>query len=147
MRILLLLLFLLATPVHADNRVCLASLVWHEARGEPQSAQLKVVVEPTLNRSADVLLAGYAAPKSKVSTSKLDVCKVVYAKGQYQWTKWSKLDQSSQEGWDEAMRLAKTILARKFYVVTRTRFFNNKKLGKRYPTAVKPVVIENMMAY
>lgn len=142
-----LLLFFICTNLQASNVTCLTSLIWHEARGEPQIAQIEIVVEPTLNRAADLLLSGYAAPNSKVSTSKLDVCKVIYAKGQYQWTKWSKLDQSSQEDWEDSKRLAKSILARKFYVVTRTRFFNNRNLGKRHHTAVKPVVIANMMAY
>ena len=134
-----LLLFLLSLPAHANSVTCLASTIFHESRGEPERARIHIVVNPTLNRAADNLLGGYAAPGSRVLTSKLDVCKVIHAKGQYSW-KGLKYD-------EESLTLAKSLLSKKFYTVGSRRFFNNKTLGIRYKTGVKPITIASMVAY
>lgn len=80
MRVLLVALILWLgynSPVEAPRRpsdgaeACLATTLWHEARGEPVAGQ-RAVLDTVLNRAVQ---------------SRLHVCAVIAARGQFQWHK------------------------------------------------------------
>lgn len=71
--------------------LCLASVIYHEARGEPLSGQL-AVAKVTLNRTEH---------KAFPST----VCGVVYQPNQYSWTKKPQKIRD-RAAWQEALDLA-----------------------------------------
>lgn len=140
----LLLLLLFCNNVQASQLTCLAQTLFHEARGEPITSQIRIVGETTFNRAADRLLGGYAAPKSVVKMSSLNVCSVIHERGQYAWVRHTnKIPAKDHPVW----ALARQLLSKDYYVVTGTRYFNNRGLGKRYATPIKPIIIAAMMAY
>jgi hypothetical protein len=141
----LLVLLLFCTSAHADNRTCLAMTLFHEARGEPYKAQL-LIAETTLNRAADLLVKGYAAPRSRIQTSLLNVCKVVAMPHQYSW--WGyRMRIKDRVSYEKAQTLAKLLLSSKTFIVGRSRYFNRVDLGKRYATKTKPVIVAETIIY
>lgn len=131
----------------ANQINCATRLLYHELRGGSDRARREIVFEPTLNRAADLLVGGFAASGSKVETKRLDVCKVMKAEGQYQWTKKKDLPVLEQEAWDNAEKMAKNVLSKKYHTVTSRRFFNNTSLGKLHKTAATPLKLSGMVAY
>lgn len=71
--------------------LCMARVIYHEARGEPRSGQL-AVAKVTLNRTEHS-----AFPNS--------VCGVVYQPHQYSWTK-KPAKIRDKAAWEESMQLA-----------------------------------------
>lgn len=81
-------------PVSAANKdvVCLAKVIYYEARGEPRKGKL-AVAKVTLNR----LNSGKFADT---------VCDVVYQPGQYSWVKKPQKIRDLK-AWSESVELAK----------------------------------------
>lgn len=125
---------------------CTSQLIYHEHRSGSHKAKVKIVIEPTFNRAADLLVGGFSATGSRVETKKLDVCRVIHAKGQYQWTNWN-LPILEKEAWNEAKQEAKTLLSNKFYTVTDRRFFNVSSLGRMHKTTATIIELSGMVAY
>lgn len=125
---------------------CTALLIYHEHRNGSHKAKVKIVIEPTFNRAADLLVGGFSATSSKIETKKLDVCRVIHTKGQYQWTNWN-LPIHEKEAWGEAKQEAKEVLSNKFYTVTDRRFFNVSSLGRLHKTPAKLIELSGMVAY
>lgn len=141
----ILLLLLLALPVHADNRTCLAQTLFHEAANQPIKAQF-LIANATFNRAADLLVGGYAAPRSIVKLERLNICKTVSMPHQYSW--WGYRGRVTDKiAYKRALTLATQLLKPSFYTVGRTRYFNHLRLGKRYKTPVKPIVVAETVVY
>lgn len=132
----------------AGQLECTSKLIYHELRGGTDESKRKIVIEPTFNRAADLLVGGFAASGSKVETKRLDICKTIHEKGQYQWTQWN-LPILEKEAFSKAKKLAKEILSKKEYTVTSRRFFNAERLGKLHKTKTKTkaLTLSGMVAY
>ncbi len=130
----------------AGQLECTAKLIYHELRNGTDEAKRKIVIEPTFNRAADLLVGGFVASGSKVNTKKLDICKILNEKGQYQWTQWN-LPILEKEAFEKSKKLAKEILSKKQYTVTSRRFFNAERLGKLHKTKTKALTLSGMVAY
>lgn len=137
----------LCSVAKADQLKCVTDTLYHELRGGSDKAKIKTVIEPTFNRAADLLIGGYAAIGSKVETKRLDVCAVIKAKGQYQWTKRKNLPVLEQEEFDEAGEMAKQLLSKRHYTVTARRFFNAAHLGRLHKTNASVLELSGMVAY
>ncbi len=73
--------------------LCLAKNIYYEARGEPLAGKL-AVAQVTLNRVESNLFGN-------------TICKVVYQKGQFSWTKKpNKI--KNDESWKQALRIAES---------------------------------------
>ncbi|MGB4497767.1 MAG: hypothetical protein WBI40_03640 [Methylococcaceae bacterium] len=144
---ILILLVLAIKSAHASQLHCATEVLYRELRSGSDKAKLEIVFKPTLNRAADMLLGGIAAEGSKVETKRLDVCAVIKAKGQYQWTKRKKLPVLEKEEWDEAREMAGKILSQHYYIVTARRFFNNASLGRLHQTKASVIQLSGMVAY
>jgi hypothetical protein len=143
--VLFVLLALLVSPAHASNITCLAQTLYHESRSEPVSAQL-LIARVTLNRAADLYVKGYAAPRSRIQTSLLNVCKVVAMPHQYSW--WGyRMRIKDRLSYEKSLTLAKVLLSSKTFIVGRSRYFNRVDLGKRYATKTKPVIVAETIIY
>ena len=81
-------------PAKAEDpsALCMAKVIYYEARGEPLAGKL-AVAKVTLNR---------------VSSGKFPstVCGVVYQKGQYSWTKGSPPKITDKRAWQESLNIA-----------------------------------------
>ena len=91
-RIVFVFLVLCINVVHASEVRCLASTVWHEARGEPHAGKI-AVAKVVLNRKNHK-----AYPKT--------VCGVVSQKGQFSWVNGKKIPIKYT---DEEYRIAKEV--------------------------------------
>lgn len=135
----------------ADQTTCLASTIYHEARSQPALVKTDIVIAVTLNRAADERLGGkfgYAPVGTRIESHLLDVCKVIHAKGQYQWVRRMQLiPAKDSQAWQDALSLAKSTLSNPYYTVTSRRFFNIKRLGRLHKTDAKQLTIAGMTAY
>lgn len=124
----------------------MANALYHEARNQPLTAQKSIVADVTLNRAADSLLGGYAAPHSVVTTKLLNVCRIIAKPAQYSWySKHYRIREPSR--YLEALALSRQILGKPYYTVGARRYFNHLSLGIRYETKVKPLRIASLVAY
>jgi hypothetical protein len=145
-----LILLLASMNIHAATaqQTCLASVIWHESRSQPVSAQLDIVTAVTLNRASDRLVDGHSRSGSRVNPKLLNVCKVIHERGQYQWVKRQPLvPHKDMESWEQSLKLAGEILRQRYYVVGSRRYFNNRTLGILHKTNTKPLAIASMVAY
>lgn len=93
-----------------DSEVqCLAEAIYYEARGDVLRGKLAV---------ADVVLN-----RTKSSHFPNDVCKVVYQKGQFSWTK-NKYKIKEYKAWEDCQRIAREKLT-KYYLNTRVDVTSN----------------------
>lgn len=77
--------------------MCLALNVYHESRGEPLHGQQAVALV-TMNRAG-------GDPKR--------VCKEVYRKGQFSWTKQGRPAPAEQKAWRRARQIAADVVHRR----------------------------------
>lgn len=85
--------------------LCLATNIFHEARGEPVIGQY-AVAQVTMNRAGG---------------DQAKVCKVVYQKNQFSWTndpskRYSDPKKIDPDAWERAIRIAKVVLKGRMYV-------------------------------
>lgn len=124
---------------------CLALTVYFESRGEPTIGQ-QYVAHVTMNRSEGYEHNG--------------VCSAVFAKNQFTWT--GNIKSSKQpivmvkraikqidepESWKKSVEIAKEVIDRKSDITNGARYFNEKKLGRKYRTDVKAVKIGKHLFY
>ena len=101
--------------IDGDQLTCLAKVIYHEARGETQQGQLAVALV-TINRTKSGLFPD-------------TICKVVYQKGQYQWT-WHNPPIYDKNSWEKALTLAKFVILEYNQVVDPT--YGALYFGKSY---------------
>jgi spore germination cell wall hydrolase CwlJ-like protein len=124
---------------------CLALTIYNESRGESNISQ-QYVAHVVLNRSVDY--------------ENESVCSAVFDKSQFSWT--NNIKHSSQaiimvkralkkiddpESWSESVKIAKKIMSRKHDITNGAKFFNERKMGVRYKTKVKPVILGKHIYY
>jgi N-acetylmuramoyl-L-alanine amidase len=110
-------------PSH-KQAVCLAKNIYHESRGEPVKGQL-LVAATTLNR-----VASAEFPST--------ICKVVYQKGQFAWTKKPKPITES-DAWYKALKLSYQVLAGKHQLNNQVLYFHHKASRPFSRMAVVPL--------
>lgn len=117
----------------ASTLLCMTLVIYHEARGEVEMGRIAVAAI-TMNRTKET---------EKPST----VCKVVYDSNQYSFVKHpTKIKE--KEAYDKAKKIAKQYMAGFLKnPIGNRKYFNHKKLGKRYKTPYKPILIGNMLYY
>jgi spore germination cell wall hydrolase CwlJ-like protein len=96
-----------ATPSEVE---CLTRNIYHEAQGEPFQGKVAVALV-TLNRVDD--------PQFPDS-----ICKVVYQKGQFSWTKNYSKVKVNQQQWQDAKDAAAYALLNRDYNFKATHFHN-----------------------
>lgn len=124
---------------------CLALAIYNESRGEPNISQ-QYVAHVVLNRSAD-----YENER---------VCSAVFDRQQFSWT--NNIKSSKQpvimvkramkqidepESWDKSIQTAKMVMNRKYDITNGAKFFNERKMGVRYKTKVKPIILGKHIYY
>ncbi len=107
--------------------MCLSMAVYHESRGEPIKGQY-AVAEVVLNRA---------------DKRNLDVCEVIYEKGQFQNVNKWKMPSEYNQNWQIAMDVAYDSLLKKTNYTNGATFFKVKKLKKHG----KHIVIGNHAFY
>lgn len=107
--------------------MCLSMAVYHESRGEPIKGQY-AVAEVVLNRA---------------EKRNLEVCEVIYEKGQFQNANKWKMPSEYDENWQIAMDVAYNSLLNKTSYTNGATFFKVKKLKKRG----KSIIIGNHAFY
>jgi len=124
---------------------CLALTVYFESRGEPSMGQ-HYVAHVVMNRSKD-----YEEDK---------VCASVFDKKQFSWvsdlrqskdlsvmTKRALKNVLNKEDWNKSLEVAEKVINRKRDITHGAMFFNEKRMGIRYATNVKPRRIGNQIYY
>jgi len=113
--------------------LCLSLNIYHEARGESIETQ-EAVAAITMNRT-----------RSKEYPS--NVCKVIYEPKAFSWTHHhhSKID---KDAFVKAKKIAILYLGGKVNKTIGNRmYFNERRLGKRYKTPNRPIVLGGLMMY
>lgn len=113
--------------------LCLSLNIYHEARGESTRTQ-EAVAAITMNRT-------------KVKDKPRDVCEVVYYPYAFSWTNHpNKI--KDKEAFLKAKKIARAYLAGKTNRLIGNRlYFNEKRLGKRYKTKNKPILLGGLLMY
>ncbi len=117
--------------------LCLAMVVFKEARSEPKKAQY-AVLEVVHNRSI--------SPKFPNN----NYCSVIKSKGQFSWFKNHKSmtpPKFELESWKEAIAVARDFQSKKTNYTKGAVYFNHSKMGVRYKTNVKSVRIGQHVFY
>lgn len=113
--------------------LCLSLNIYHEARGESTRTQ-EAVAAITMNRTK---------AKDKPRT----VCEVVYEPRAFSWTNHHK-KVNDKEAFLKAKSIARLYLAGRVNKLIGNRiYFNEKRLGKRYKTANRPIVLGGFIMY
>lgn len=113
--------------------LCLSLNIYFEARGEPLEGQ-EAVAAITMNRSKD---------KDKP----MSVCSVVYEPGAFSWTR-HHMKVKDKESFDRAKNIAKDYLAGKRHkTIGNRKYFNERRLGKRFKTPHKSMRIGKLLYY
>jgi spore germination cell wall hydrolase CwlJ-like protein len=108
--------------------------VFMESRGESPEAQ-GAVAAVTINR----------AKSEEYSNT---ICSVVYSHRQFSWTNHNKNYKIRDiEAFNKARTISKTYLNGKTHRIGKRLYFNEKRLGKKYNTPYKPIVIGKLMFY
>lgn len=117
----------------ASALLCLSLNMYYEARSEPVDAQIAVAAI-TMNRMLDE-----DHPRS--------VCKVVYEKGAFSWTsKKRKVD--DKKSFNKIKELAYLYVSGKVRnPIGKRKYFNHKRLGKRWKTPNHPIKIGKLLYY
>ena len=126
--------------IAASSLLCLALVGFRETRGEPESSQ-RAAMLVTENRRHEM---------ERRVEHPVSVCKVVSKRRQYAWvSKYGlAIPKTEQKEWLQSVAIAKSVLAGEVKDLTKgAMFFNTRKLGKRFKTRIKPIVIAAMMYY
>lgn len=76
------------------------------------------------------------------------VCKVVYSSHQFSWTLKKRSTTGDKEALSKAKKIASAYLkGRKNKLVGTRKYFNHKRMGKRYKTPNKPIVLGKLVFY
>lgn len=116
--------------------LCLAMVVFKEARSEPLKAKYSVL-EVVHNRSND-------------ERFKNDYCSVIKSKGQFSWFKnhnSMKPPKYELDAWKESIAIARDFQRKKTNYTKGAVYFNHSKMGVRYKTNVKSVKIGQHVFY
>jgi spore germination cell wall hydrolase CwlJ-like protein len=112
--------------------LCLTLNIYHESRGESIETQ-EAVATITLNRS------------KKLGKG---VCKVVYTPSAFSWTRHGSMKIRDKVAFERAKRVAEGCLRGRVNGKVGDRlYFNEKRLGKRFKTKHKPIVIGKLIMY
>ena len=128
--------------------VCLALSVYFESRSEPIIGQ-HYVAHVVMNRS-----------ESTGGKRMKDVCSIVFEDSQFSWTNSIK---SSKEpvvmvkramkrvkdikSWERSIEIAHKVANRRSDPTNGARYFNERKMGVRYRTHIKPIVVGKLIYY
>ena len=112
--------------------LCLTLNVYHESRGEILDTQ-EAVAAITMNRA-----------KKKPG----NVCSTIYKPGSFSWTRNQNLPIKEKLAFERAKRISSAYLNGKVNKKVGGRlYFNEKRLGKRFKTKFKPVVLGKLIMY
>lgn len=76
------------------------------------------------------------------------VCKVVYSSHQFSWTLKKRSNPKEKEALDKAKLIAyKYLRGKRNNQVGSRKYFNHKRMGKRYKTPNKPIVLGKLVFY
>lgn len=123
---------------------CLALTIYFESRGEPNLGK-HYVGHITMNRS---------------HLYEENVCEAVFDKDQYSWTDRVKRSKDKalmakraiqlvedNESWGQSVEIAKKVINRGKDITNGAKFFNEKKMGRRYKTSVRTKIIGKHIFY
>jgi len=120
--------------IAATALLCLSLNIYHESRGESERVQ-EAVAAITMNR-----VERMEGPNS--------VCNVVYSSHQFTWTKNKRSKVKDKEALSKAKKIASAYLHGKINKQVGKRvYFNHKRMGKRYRTPNKPIVLGQLVFY
>jgi spore germination cell wall hydrolase CwlJ-like protein len=124
---------------------CLALTVYFESRGEPDMGQ-HYVAHVVMNRSKD-----YEGKK---------VCAAVFDKKQFSWVndirrskdlsvmaKRALKNVSDKEAWGKSLEVAVRVINRKRDITHGAMYFNERRMGIRYATGIRPKRIGKQIYY
>lgn len=117
--------------------LCLAMVVFKEARSEPKKAQYSVL-EVVHNRSV--------SPKFPDK----DYCSVIKSKGQFSWFrnhKSMKPPSYELDSWKASIAVARDFQIKRTNYTKGATYFNHSSMGVRYKTNVKSVKIGKHVFY
>ena len=109
-----------------ESVMCLAILVFNEARGEDIKGK-QAVMEVAYNRT-------------KHKSYPKDVCSVIKQRNQFSWYKGSqslKPPKHENKAWDESLKVAKNFSTNKTNHTKGSLYFNHQRLGVRYGKTLK----------
>ena len=112
--------------------LCLALNIYYEANSEPLVGKL-AVAHVTMNRAEQ---------------DEHNVCKVVYAPGQFSWTKQKNLAKPNKSDLEAAKELAALVISGETKDPTNgATYFHNTTVNPRWKTVKKTVQIGNHIFY
>jgi spore germination cell wall hydrolase CwlJ-like protein len=124
---------------------CLALTVYFESRGEPSMGQ-HYVAHVVMNRSED-----YEGKK---------ICAAVFDRNQFSWVndirrsndlsvmaRRALKNVSDKKAWDESLDVASKVISRRRDITHGAMYFNERRMGIRYVTSIKPKRIGNQIYY
>ena len=128
--------------------LCLALSVYFESRNQPITGQ-HYVAHVVMNRS-----------ESTEGKRMKDVCSIVFEESQFSWTNSIK---SSKEpvvmvkramnrvkdikSWKRSVEIAHKVANRRSDPTNGARYFNERKMGVRYKTSIKPIIVGKLIYY
>ena len=112
--------------------LCLTLNIYHESRGESEEVQ-EAVAAVTMNR---------------VREYRLHICKVVTSPSAFSWTRKPNKPIKEKIAFEKAKIIARSYLSGKSNRKVGGRlYFNEKRLGKRFKTKYKPIVLGKLVMY
>lgn len=120
--------------IGATALLCLSLNIYHESRGESERVQ-EAVAAITMNRASEM-------------DKNNPVCKVVYSSHQFSWTLKKRSTTRDKKALSKAKIIASRYLNGKRNKLVGTRqYFNHKRMGKRFKTPNKPIVLGRLVFY
>jgi N-acetylmuramoyl-L-alanine amidase len=112
--------------------LCLTLNIFHESRSESQETQ-EAVAMVTMNRA---------------NRNPGNICRVVYAPHMFSWTRHSNLKVKEKVAFERAKRIASEYLRGKVNSrISNRLYFNERRLGKRFRTKHRPIIIGRLIMY
>ena len=120
----------LIQPAKTQDIECLASNIYHEARGEGLHGQI-AVAQVTVNRVAS----------GKFQSS---VCKVVYANKQFSWTNSGTKRVKDTKAWQNAVAVAQAVLTQSIHLPDfKALYFHTRQVKPTWAKTKRVVAVIN----
>ena len=120
----------LIQPAKTQDIECLASNIYHEARGEGLHGQI-AVAQVTVNRVAS----------GKFQSS---VCKVVYANKQFSWTNSGTKRVKDTKAWQNAVAVAQAVLTKSIHLPDfKALYFHTRQVKPTWAKTKRVVAVIN----
>jgi spore germination cell wall hydrolase CwlJ-like protein len=120
----------LIQPAKTQDIECLASNIYHEARGEGLQGQI-AVAQVTVNRVAS-------------GKFQSNVCKVVYANKQFSWTNSGTKRVKDTKAWQNAVAVAQAVLTQSIHLPDfKALYFHTRQVKPTWAKTKRVVAVIN----